>query len=87
MEALPHKIETTASWPKRGRMGLRLLRGAFSRSGNRSYGGRAFAASLKLNLLPSPGFEAPARTVGKYGRHVERILRNSHKEDLVTDSG
>ncbi len=42
-------------------MGLRLHRGALSHGGIRSYGGRAFAASLNLDLLPSPGFEAPAR--------------------------
>jgi hypothetical protein len=74
-------------WPRRGRKGLRLHRGALSHGGSRSYGGRTFAASLKLDLLPSPGFEAPARNVGKYGREVERRSRNSHKEGPVTDCG
>jgi hypothetical protein len=58
-----------------------------SHDGNISYGGRAFAASLKLDLLPSPRFEAPARTVGKYGKEAERRPRNSHKEGQVTDCG
>jgi len=81
------KIRTSPSWPRRGRRGLRLRRGAFSHGCSGSYGGRAFAASRKFDLLQSPGFEAPARTVGKYSREVERRLRNSHKEGTVTDSG
>jgi len=42
---------------------------------------------MKLDIMPSPGFEAPARIVGTYGMEVERRLRNSHKEGLVTDCG
>jgi len=84
---MPRKIGTAVSWPRRGHRGLRLHRGAMWHGGSRSYGGRAFAASLKLDLLPSPGFEAPARTVGTYGREVERRPRSSHKEGPVTDCG
>ena len=47
---------------------------------------RALAAPGRI-VLPSPGFEAPARIVGKYGREVERRPMNSHKEGLVTDCG
>ena len=47
---------------------------------------RALAAPGRI-VLPSPGFEAPVRIVGKYGKEVERRPRNSHKEGLVTDCG
>ena len=60
---LPHKKRTTLSWPRRGRRGLRRHREAFSHGGSRPYGGPGLAAPYEI--LPSPGFEAPARFVGK----------------------
>ncbi len=84
---LRRKTGTAVSWPRRGRRGLRLHRGALSHGGSRSYGGRAFAASLKLDLLPSPGFETPAQAVGKYSSEVERRPKNSQKEGPLTDYG
>ena len=35
---LPRKKGTAVSWPRRGRMGLRLHRGAFSHGGSGTYG-------------------------------------------------
>ena len=55
--------------------------------GNRSYGGQGHSRIAKFDLMPSPGSETPARTVGKYGREVERRPRNSPKEGPVTDCG
>jgi hypothetical protein len=69
---LLRKIRISPSWSRRGRKGLRLWRGAFSHGCSGSYGGRALAASRKFVLMQSPGFEAPARTVGKYGRREGR---------------
>jgi len=60
---LPHKKRTTLSWPRRGRRGLRRQREAFSHGGSGPYGGPGLAAPYEI--LPSPGFEAPARFVGK----------------------
>ena len=59
---LPRKKRTSVSWPRRGRRGLRLHRGASSHGGSRS-GGTGFP--VPYERLPSPGFEAPARFVGK----------------------
>jgi hypothetical protein len=86
-EALLRKTRTSPSWPRRGRRGLRRRRRAFSHGGSRSYGGQGHSRIAKFVLLSSPEFEAPARTVGKYGREVERRPRNSYKEGPATDSG
>ena len=66
---------------------MRLHRGVSSHGVGRSYGGRAFAASRKFDLLPSPGFEATARIVEKHVREVKRRWWNSHKEGPLTDCG
>jgi len=86
-EALLRKTRTSPSWPRRGRRGLRRRRGSFSNGGNISYGGQGRCRIAKFVLLSSPGFKAPARTVGKYGREAERRPRNSHKEGTVIDCG
>ena len=86
-EALLCKTRTSPSWPRRDRRGLRRRRGAFSDGDSRSYGGQGHSRIAKFVLVSSPGFEAPARTVGKYGKEVERRPRNSHKEGPVTDGG
>ena len=59
---LPRKKGTAVLWPRRGRWGQRLYRGAFSSGGNRT-GGAGFP--VPYEILSSPGFEAPARFVEK----------------------
>ena len=60
---LPRKKGTVVSWPRRDRKGLHIHRGASSHGGSSS-GGAGF--SVPYGILPPPGFEAPARFVGKY---------------------
>ena len=48
-------------WPRRDRKGMRRHRGALSHNGSISYGGQGLRRIDKLDLLPSPGLEAPAR--------------------------
>jgi hypothetical protein len=75
------KRRTSTPWPRRGRRGLRRRRGAFSHGGSRACGGQGL--SRIAALLSSPGFEAPARTVGKYGRREERRCHGREGRAMV----
>ena len=90
-EALLRKTRTSPSWPRRGRMGLRRRRGAFSHGGNRSYGGRAFAASLnsfycrRRSWRPRPG---PSGNTARRWREDEELPQGrSSDRQWLQESG